>query len=359
MTTEQIYSTTSDKKLSRLGIVAAVLFVTSLIIYNFENKRGTDLVSGSEFITSFDVDNVAKVVIKKCTDAPIVLERNGPEFFISSFNSFPASSQKINSLFFDIANIIVAEKVSHGKSEFARYGVTEDKNETDLSFFDSSDKILLRLFVGDKNKGKESGNYIRRDGEEVIYRSKAGVNISANKDAYMDKQIIHLEEKDVESISLKNGEKIVKLVKKDGKTNVEVTKGRSPKIEDSKAQSIYSAHQQLNFTEALPATDPLIRRLDFKKEHSILLKNAAIYKLSLATEKDKNGEKYYLKTFMEIPGLEDGVRISRDDNTEQLKAADEKLQTRDRAKKFNEKFGPWVFELSKSKFEQLTIDKVN
>ena len=50
-------------KLSTLSFITAALTVVSLVVFVQENKRGTDLASGSDYIKGLDIEKTQKIVL--------------------------------------------------------------------------------------------------------------------------------------------------------------------------------------------------------------------------------------------------------------------------------------------------------
>ena len=51
-------------KLKNLSILTGLLFVISVFVFINENKRGTDLLGGSDYIKGLDVNKIQKNYIK-------------------------------------------------------------------------------------------------------------------------------------------------------------------------------------------------------------------------------------------------------------------------------------------------------
>ena len=83
-------------KLKSLAAMTSILFVISLFVYTNENKRGTDLMSGSEFINGIDVNIIQKIGLKYKNNPEVKFTREGNGFVLESHKSYPASSEKLN-----------------------------------------------------------------------------------------------------------------------------------------------------------------------------------------------------------------------------------------------------------------------
>ena len=150
-------------KLKTLSILTTVLFVVSVFIHIHENRRGTDLLSGSDYIKGLDIEKVNRIVLSFQNDKQIVLTRSSNKFILENFNSYPASTEKINDLIYKISNIQVKEKVSSNVDEedLAKWELDNKSKKYLVEFFDNDGNKTVSFRVGKSNKGR--GNYLYKE----------------------------------------------------------------------------------------------------------------------------------------------------------------------------------------------------
>ena len=118
-------------KLRTLSILTGFLFVLSVFVYLNENKRGVDLLAGSDYVKGLDVNKIKKISLSFSDNKIITLTRDSNQFVLENYKSYPASTDRVNDLIYKIASIQVREKVSSGASEgeLKRYGLDDDQKK--------------------------------------------------------------------------------------------------------------------------------------------------------------------------------------------------------------------------------------
>ena len=150
--------------LRTLSVITGILFFISLGVFYFENRRGTDLVEGSDYIKSLDVGKIQKMILHSLDDSKLEFRRDGNSFVIENHKSYPASTERISELIYEIARIQVKEKKtsSVSGSKLKEYGLDEEKRKYFVEVYGGEDKKLVAFSVGKSPKDK--GNYIYKEG---------------------------------------------------------------------------------------------------------------------------------------------------------------------------------------------------
>ena len=143
---------------------------------------------------------------------PKLLLKEGENFVLEDHYSYPASNEKINDLLYKISNIQVTQKVTEKKSSHKKFELTEDKSQIRVSGFDRTGSKTFDFLVGKKKRF--NGNFIRFADKDPVYLSDKALYISGEKDAYIESDLINLEEKDFSEMSLATASKKLIFVKK-------------------------------------------------------------------------------------------------------------------------------------------------
>ena len=136
----------------KMGLVTVILFVLSLVVHYNQNKRGTDLVAGSYFLTGFDVEKLAKFELK-ANGETITFFRQGENFVLESHGSYPASNEKVNEILFKVANTQISDLVTTNEKYHKEHQVASEGAGVHLIFYDKNDNKTQELFIG-KTQGK-------------------------------------------------------------------------------------------------------------------------------------------------------------------------------------------------------------
>lgn len=318
-------------KLKTLSILTSILFVTSLFVYSHENKRGTDLLQGSDYIKGLDINKVQKIALSFTGGKKITLTRDVNKFVLENYKSYPADTAKVNDLVFKIANIQVKEKVDSDvdKDDLKKYELTQEKRRYLVELFDNDGKKTVAFSVGKSYKGK--GNYLFKEGQKDIYLSQENLWLNSSYKDFINTVLLEVKKDDVEKVTLKTDKEL------------EVTN------ENKKLSDYLNGLSSLRFEDYLIVTEPKAQGLRFSQDVKIKLKNKLIYKLSLAKEKKEHFVK--LSALMEEAPKQ--FVVNKDDGKEELQKIEDVIKAQGEAQKINMEKGSWVYKVDKSTYEKL------
>lgn len=331
-------------KIQVLLALTLALFAGSLWVYQNENKRGTDLVSGSDYIKGLDVNQVQKIVLNFPKDQKITLSKDSNRFVLENYKSYPASTEKVNDLIFKIANIQVKKKISSNPDEedLKNLGLDKESRKYLVEFFDTSENKAVSFTVG--KSYKNNGNYLQKEGSKDIYLSDNSIWIDSSYKDFIDSFLIDLKKEDIVKVTLKNEDNI-ELSKKEEGFILD-----SPQISDYKKEKVeeyIKSFESVNFEEYFQAKDQDVKDLKFETDIRIQLKNKLTYSLKLA----ENNKNYYAKINVLVEDLPEQVVINKDDDQEKLKDIENMMSAKENAQKINLEKGLWVYKLDKGTYE--------
>jgi len=343
-----------ENKVKKLSVLAVVLVALSIFTYIEDHKRGTGIASGSEFIAGFDVEKVAKLIIEEVGDNnepnKVSLLKEGNSFVLEDHFAYPASNEKINNLLYKIANIEIYEKISDKKSSHKEYDLTEKKSKIRVSGFDRTGSKTFDFFVGKKKKF--NGSFIRFVDKDPVYLSNQALYISGEKDSYIETELMNIEKKDFEGMSLvlsgkklifeKKGEEI--SYKKNGLGSVLLDNKKKEKLLD-----FVEGTQPIHFNDFKPIDHKDLAQLKFNLSLELKAKNRMIYNLQFSKAK----EDYYLKISTRLENLPEKIVISKDDDKKTLAGVEDLLKAQKAVSKFNLSNSRWIFKIDKDTYEDI------
>ena len=339
--------------LRTLSVITGILFFISLGVFYFENRRGTDLVEGSDYIKSLDVGKIQKMILHSLDDSKLEFRRDGNSFVIENHKSYPASTERISELIYEIARIQVKEKKTSSVSEskLKEYGLDEEKRKYFVEVYGDEDKKLVSFSVGKSPKDK--GNYIYKEGGGDVYLSQNSIRFSSSYLDFVDKFIVDIEKDDIESLSVKVGDgEPLEMEKKDKNF---VLKPEITEFKKEEVEGYFSKFSRLRFDEFYKFNEDDVRGLSFDSDIKVYLKNKLIYKLSLSKKKDD----HFLKVNALIQNIPNEIILNRSEaiDKEKIQEIEDITQARVRAEQFNLNKGSWVYKVSPSIFEDLVKKK--
>ena len=332
-------------KLKNLSILTGFLFIISIVVFINENKRGTDLLSGSDYIKGLDVSKIQKIVLSFKKDEKIILSRDGNRFLLENHKSYPAASDKVNDLIYKIASIQVEKKVASDvkEADLKKYELDEKTRHYAIELFDNDNKKTVFFRVGKRDKGKA---YLFKVGEKDVYLSKDNVWINSSYQNFIDTNLANIKNDEIEKIIL-NSNIQIEIIKKDKDFIVEKPAKNSFKKE--KVEEYSKNFTFLGFDDFYSHDDPKVQSINFIKKVEIQLKNKLIYEINLAKYK----KDYFAKISAKIKEAGQSFVVQKDDGEEKLKNIGNVIEAKTSAQQFNLEKGPWIYKIDKSLYDKL------
>ena len=332
-------------KLKNLSILTGFLFIISIFVFINENKRGTDLLSGSDYVKGLDVDKIQKIILNFKEEKKLILTRDGNQFVLENHKSYPAASDKVNDLIYKIASIHVDRKVASGVKEddLIKYELDEKNFHYMIELFDNDNKKTVSFKVGKKEKGK---SYLFKTGEKDIYLSKNSVWINPSYKHFIDTAFMSFDSDDINKISLMSDIEI-EIAKKDKDFVVE--KPAKKKFKKEKVEEYFKSFTSLSFEEFYSSNDSEVQRINFVNKIKIQLKNQLIYEIKLA----KHKKDYFVRVRAKAEEMNQTFVVKKDDGEEKLKNIGNIIEAKTFAQRFNLEKEPWIYKIEKSLYEKL------
>lgn len=337
-------------KLKKLSFLTSVLFVISILVYSHENKRGTDLLAGSDYIKGLDVNKIQKIVLSFQNEKKVILTRDSHRFLLKNHQYYPALNSKVNDLIYKIASIQVNEKIvsQPSQKDLDQYELSENKRKYFVQIYDNDDKEIVSFSVGKSYKGR--GNYLYKSKQNDIYLSKKNLVLMSSYKDFIDTVLLNFNKEDVKKITLKYKDKDMKLeILKDEKENFKAVDMQKKKIKSEKVKNYINGLQGINFDSYISSSSPTVNSLSFLKNVQVEFKNKLIYNLSLA----QNENEYFVKISALLNESNSSLLINQNDGDEDLKKVQEVIDAQAQAQSFNMEKGSWVYKIKKSVYEKL------
>lgn len=336
-------------KLKTLSILTSILFVISLFVYSNENKRGSDLLTGSDYVKGLDISKIQKISLSFPGDKKITFTRDSNKFLIENHKSYPADTGKVNDLIYKIASIQVKKKISSDVDEddLKQYELDKTKRKYLVEIFDNDGKKTVSFSVGKSYKGK--GNYLYKGGKKDIYLSKENLWLNSSYKDFINSVLLEIKKDDVEKVTLKT-DKELEIVKKDNEFLISGLDEK--KVKQDKAKKYLNGLNNLRFEDYLTLTEPKAQGLNFSKDVKIKFKNKLVYKISLAQE-DKD---YYVRLAALLDEAPKQFVVNKTDGKEELQKIEDMIRAQGDAQKLNMEKGAWVYKVNKSVFEKIVKD---
>lgn len=331
-----------------LAILAVVSVMISVLVYYFDHRRNSELVRGSFFLSSIDIDAIGRLTLFNKGDKKLVFERVGNHYQLSNFYNYQVEDQKFNDLIYKLVTPTINEKVASGEKYFMANNVSEKDAFIHVLIEDRNGKKMAEYLVGENPQG--SGSYLRNFESDQIYMAETQLYLSFSKDSYIDTKFFKIQTKDIKKVNFKSvtGNDFF-ITKENDKFLIQgATKNQLEQVDENKITNIFQTIEGLSFSDYSPISSTVAR--DFKTEIRINTIDGVEYLMFLV--KDENDS--YLKISANIKELPTSVSLNKNASTEELKAVESMLLSRDASIAFNKKHGIWLYKISSETYNKLT-----
>ena len=349
----------SDKKLTILGIVAAIMVVWAVVQSRVSNRAASGSGKPVYLIQGLNTDDIGSIIVGTGDDA-VILKRNKGRFVLASKDNYPAKTSEINSLISKCLEIKTQELVTDNPANFEDLEVTEDKARYVIKFMtpEPNSVVLAGVVVG-KSEELGNGTYVRLLSSDTalsnkVYTTSSSPWFSTGAMSYLDQDLISVKREDIDSVMVNSPSGPYTLKQQEGSSTIILENmPAGKKLKSSDAQSVFTALTSLRFDDVkkkMPDSD-----LKFDKQYLCRLKDSTVYALSIAKKDDKTyvlcSADFTDTTPVEKAPLEQGGKV---ESEEELKKKEAKLLARDEAVKFTEEHQGWVYEIPDWKAKNLT-----
>ena len=329
-----------------LSLITVALFAASLTTFYYENKRGTDLLSGSDYIKGLDVEKIQKIVVNFKNDKKIIFNKDANKFLIENHKNYPASTEKINDLIYKMASIQVKEKIESNASDsdLKKYELGPKSYHYLVELYDRKGDKKLAFRVGKTYRNR--GNFLYKEDHSEIYLSNSPVWISDSHKNYITKSFLKIKTDTIQKITLKSNI-LMEFEKKE--QNFVAVRPKKNKFKADKISEYAKVVGEINLSDYHAPTESDVRSLKYKHELSIQLDTKLLYKVSLA---NKN-KKYFAKVHASASEIPSNIVLDSNDNKEKLEDIGNLFDAKTQVQNFNQIAARWVYQISKDDYEKI------
>lgn len=383
----------NDKTLSILGVTAAALLVTSIIVGTSDSTVQLSFTEGQPLVESLDFDDVAKVVVKKGDDE-VTLVKEGAVYRIDELYSYPADPNVVGRLIRQVDSLECESQVTDDEGDYDELDGTHQKpgagpgtaslavpaniagpNEfcTEVAFFDRSGTVLSRILVTDnvQTSDESTVRYARVEGDPMVYRVKGATFFPPTQPINMvDRVVVALDETTIDSVRVRpSGRDAYRIEFVDVSDEVEAG---APPVKpvlqdvpeglrqiDAETRRVATALRSLRLTSVKPASELAseVGDIEFSSLFAVDLKDGGTRTVELG--QDENG-KWWARVGASAdrvwPPKEPASPPTTEEEAAQVRAA--RLAGRaayDAAVEFESRHNGWVYEISSFTADTLMV----
>ena len=324
----------TDKKLTILGVVAAVMVVIVMVQSSFKGKQ-----SSSDAITyliqGLDMEDVAKIQVLDSNAKQLLISNKDGKFYVDSLSGYPVKISELNNLITKCLDVKIGAKYTDNVSNFDDLEISDEKAKYIVKFLNAEDKVLTGIIVG---ANKNSGNYVRKFADRNVYISENSFWASTTPTTYVESKLFDVKSDDITEVSVATAESSYKIIN-DGTTKVLEGIPEGKQAKDSDLQSIFDAIGRASMTDAAKQSD--MTDLSFDTVYNATLKNSTVYRIELA----KKGSDFWIKCAAVFTNDEKVKKANKVESDQELKKKEQILLDREAAMNFTAKHKGWVYKI--------------
>jgi hypothetical protein len=283
-------------------------------------------------------------------DKEVALKRSGNRFLVANKDNYPAESASINDLISSCMDIKVEEFFTDNPSNHKDLGVTEEDAGSVIKFFKPDSELLVGVIIG-RSKDQGRGTFVRVIPGNKVYVTLDRPWIKDQAMNYVNRNIVTVDQKDIESVTVSSSTETYKFKSKDGGKGIIMENLPSgKKLKNSDSKNVFTALNNLKFEDVMK-NHAANMELAFNKEYVCSLKNSTIYTLKIAQKDDKT----YIKCHTEFT---DKTPVTKEQGVvetgEELKKKEAKLLAHEKAEKMSARHKNWIYEIAEYDAKNLT-----
>jgi len=336
----------SDRKLTILGVAAAIMLVWAVVQTSLMNRQTRPKFTGASYlIQGLDTSKVFGIILGQGDDA-VTLKREGTHFVVASKDNYPASTKEINNLIADCLDIKREEWITDNATNHEDLQVTADKARNIIQFLDEkSEPIGQAGIVIGSTSVNGGGRYVRLASSDEVYLSRNVPYLRTTAMDYIDKKLTELKTDTIVKVTVTDPNSPYSLTKHEGNMVLEpVPEGKQAK--ESDLSLVFEGLANLEFSDFQKAADGL----EFDRSYVCRLADSTVYTFKIAQKEDKT----YVTCSAQFTDTQQVVKQKKVEPLEELKKKEVILLAQEHAKNFTEKHAGWVYEIPSWRAGNLT-----
>jgi hypothetical protein len=329
-----------------LAVVAAVLFILSVVTYVHSVGRAERFERGQKFLPNLNPDEIAEILITR-GETTTHLRRSGEEFVVVGANGYPAKNDAVNRFVRGVLDLALEKEVGRGESLEEELELRPGGAETtEVVLRNATDKEMVHFLVGKAFEGEGGGGggsyVLRTDAEDApIYLTASRVHLSTGDDDFLRKEILDVGQDEVARIQGPD------YVVEEQEGELKLASLPAGKKEGTKMGRVKGVLGGLRFTEHYLADDPVVQGLVFDAVVRVDLKDQSGYEVAVSSREDKH--------YLRIQGFHTAgqVQISMEAGEDEVREKSEILVRAEEVDAFNKFHGSWIYEVTEYVAEKI------
>jgi hypothetical protein len=341
----------SNKKLTILGIAAAVMMVLAVVTSKFTSRTATSQAAGAMLIQGLNTAGIHSIVLGH-GDETVTLKKQDKTFVVTNKDNYPAMTAKINDLIASVLDIRTTELITGNAANHDELEVTEEKAQQVVRFLDDKDKLITGVIIG---KRTETGGTCVRQlaadqaASDKVYLSDNATQLQSLAMDYIDKEIFKVTKDDIARIAVTSPQDAYTITADEDGAMTLQNVPEDKKVKTSIQKQVFTAVTNLQFEDVQKESDKTAE-LKFDRTYVCELKDSTVCTFQLAQKDDET----YMKCSAEFTDTTQVIKEQKVESEEALKEKEAKLLAQEAAVEFAQKHIGWVYKISSYKADNMT-----
>ncbi len=334
----------NNRNLFILFVVTVAVVILTLVLHLSAGTKEPHAASGALLIQGFNPDLINKIVVSSDEETATLLRKNRG-FVVAELQDYPAHTARINGLIINSLDIRIEEMITENPEIHGELGVEKGGADAlEVTFF-KDDGTSLAGFIRGKKTETGRGFYVRRHGENAVYRSDGHLSLNSSPINYVERMLTDVPRGDIEQVEVAVGDSLY-IIAGDGEGNMELTDVPEGKeVKKSELNSVCRALDNLRLTDVLPAG---ALELQWDGQYIARLKSGLSYRVDSA----EHNEVTFVRLSARAPDVE-RVTIGRSDTDQELSEKEAMLMAQEEARKFNSRHEDRLYAISNFNSQRL------
>jgi hypothetical protein len=337
----------SGKKLTILGILAAVSIVLAVFVSHLSNRSKPVSAGPGNLVQGLNPETIAEIVAGK-ENIQVSLKRRGNGFVVANKDFYPASNKVINDLIASCLDIRTVEIYTEDKANHKDLGVTEENAKDIVKFLDSKGQIITGVIIGN-SRPDGSMAYGRLINDDKVYIIQNTPLVKPWPLDYIEQELMSINKADINSVTVTSPVESYTLVREvDGGEVILQQLPEGKKQKKNECSAVFNLLDNLNFDDVNAVAEK--PELNFDRKYVCLLKDSSSYIFEVAREDSAA----FVKCRANFTDKTPITKAQDVESEEELKKKETKLLAKDKVKKFAENCEGWIYRIPPYKAQNMT-----
>jgi hypothetical protein len=299
-------------------LVAAVVLGAVFYLTRPDYQKTAEKVRVNLFADNL-AEKVARIKVEKGEEA-IEIAVHDNRWSLPERDNYPADSGKVNSFILKFFSLAVSQRVTNNTEKHEKFGLTDDAvkgGKSLVSFFDSSDALIGKVYLGERRKGNTpemspnmpfaggmggtGGQYLRRGGEAEVYLSDQPLAVQTTLRNWLDQSVVNVLGANADRVEhyavSEGGEELAYALDRlwmddpsapSKRTSKWVMENQGEqKVDDASVSLVSTGLQNLRMDDVYKEGSDAVKDLVFDMRTKYYLANGLRYDVSSATKDEK------------------------------------------------------------------------